>query len=91
MRLALEVRWEIVRGTKVSSDLTITYDVPPFSHNVVAKWNMATGWIPKMANHYEKLCPLKSHYPATKCLKKPHIQLLCNYPLGITTIMQLSP
>ncbi len=23
--------------------------------------------------------------------KKTHIQLLCNFPLGITTIMQLSP
>jgi hypothetical protein len=41
--------------------------------------------------HYEKLCLLKPHYIATKTLKTCHIQLLCNYPLGITTIVQLSP
>jgi hypothetical protein len=42
-------------------------------------------------NHYEKSCPLKPHYPATKTQKTTHTKLLCNYPLGKTTIMQLSP
>ncbi len=32
----------------------------------------------------------KPHYPSIKAKKKTHIQLLCNYPLGITTSMQLS-
>jgi hypothetical protein len=41
--------------------------------------------------HYEKLHLLKPHYLATKIQKTTHIQLLCNYPLGITTIVQLSP
>jgi hypothetical protein len=40
--------------------------------------------------HYEKSHLLKSHYLATKTQKKTHIQLLCNYPLGITTNVQLS-
>jgi hypothetical protein len=31
--------------------------------------------------HYEKLRPLKPHYPATKTKKKNPIQLLCNYTL----------
>jgi hypothetical protein len=42
-------------------------------------------------NHYEKSRPPKPHYPPTKIQKTTHIQLLCIYPLGITTIMQLSP
>jgi hypothetical protein len=33
----------------------------------------------------------ETHYFATKTQKTTHIQLLCNYPLGITTIIQLSP
>ncbi len=33
----------------------------------------------------------KPHYPATKVQKPTYIQLLCNYPLGITITMQLSP
>ncbi len=37
--------------------------------------------------HYEKLCPLKPHYSATKTQKTIRRQLLCNYPLGITTIV----
>jgi hypothetical protein len=44
-----------------------------------------------LLNQYEKSCLLKPHYPATKTQKTTHIQLLCNYPLGITTIVQLSP
>ncbi len=40
--------------------------------------------------HYENLCLLKPRYLAAKTLKTTHIQL-CNYPLGITTIVQLSP
>jgi hypothetical protein len=43
----------------------------------------------KIPYHYEKLHPSKPHYPATKTQKTIHIQLLCNYPLGITTIVQL--
>jgi hypothetical protein len=43
MQLALKTRWGIVEGTKVSFDLTITFGVPPFSHNVAAKQNTATG------------------------------------------------
>jgi hypothetical protein len=38
-----------------------------------------------------KLYLLKPHYPATKNKKTTHIQLSCNYPLGISTIVQLSP
>jgi len=38
-----------------------------------------------------KSCSLKSHYLTTKTQKTTHIQLLCNYPLGITTSVQLSP
>ncbi len=41
--------------------------------------------------HYEKLHLLKPHYPITKTQKTTHIQLFYNYPLGITTTMQLSP
>ncbi len=41
--------------------------------------------------HYEKSHLLKPHYPAIKTQKIICIQLLCNYPLGITTIVQLSP
>jgi hypothetical protein len=41
--------------------------------------------------HYEKLCPLKPHYPPTKTLKTTNIQVLCSCPLSITTIVQLSP
>jgi hypothetical protein len=37
MQLASEFGWGIIVGTKVSFDLTITYGVPPFSHNVAAK------------------------------------------------------
>jgi hypothetical protein len=32
----------------------------------------------------------KPHYLATKTQKTIRIQLLCSYPLGITTIVQLS-
>jgi hypothetical protein len=35
--------------------------------------------------HYEKLCLSRPHYPTIKTKKTTHIQLLCNYPLGITT------
>jgi hypothetical protein len=41
----------------------------------------------KINNHYEKLHPPKPHYPATKFFKITHIQLLCIYLLGITTIV----
>ncbi len=41
--------------------------------------------------YYEKLRPSKPHYHATKTQKTTHTQLLCNYLLGITTIVQLSP
>ncbi len=44
-----------------------------------------------MSNHYEKLCSSKSHYPIIKTQKITHIQVLCNYLLGITTSVQLSP
>jgi hypothetical protein len=40
--------------------------------------------------HYENLHLLKPHNLATKVQKIIYIQLLCNYPLGITTIVQLS-
>jgi hypothetical protein len=43
-----------------------------------------------MGKHYEKLCPLKPHYPTIKTQNKIHIQLLCNYLLGITISVQLS-
>jgi hypothetical protein len=41
MQLALEIGWGIARSTKMSFDLTITFDVPLFSHNVATKQNMA--------------------------------------------------
>jgi hypothetical protein len=41
-------------------------------------------------NTYEKSCSLKPHYPATKTQRTIHIQLLCNYFLGITINVQLS-
>jgi hypothetical protein len=43
------------------------------------------------SSHYEKSHPSKPHYPTTKTQKITHIQLLYNYPLSITTIVQLSP
>jgi hypothetical protein len=42
-----------------------------------------------MKEHYEKLCPSKPHCFAIKIQKTTRIQLLCNYPFGITHIMQL--
>jgi saccharopine dehydrogenase-like NADP-dependent oxidoreductase len=41
--------------------------------------------------HHEELRSLKPHCPTTKTQKTIHIQLLCNYLLGITTSVQLSP
>jgi hypothetical protein len=41
--------------------------------------------------HYEKLHPPKPHCIATKTQKSIRIQILCNYLLGITTTMQISP
>ncbi len=46
---------------------------------------------PSKNQHYEKLHPLKPHCPIIEAQKTIHIQLLCNYPLGITITMQLSP
>jgi len=40
---------------------------------------------------YEKLRLLKPQLPFNLNRKKTHIQLLCNYLLGITTSVQLSP
>ncbi len=48
MWLVLKTRWKIIGGTKLSSNLTTTYGVPPLSHNVATKWNTAVSWIPKM-------------------------------------------
>jgi len=42
-------------------------------------------------DYYKKSRMLKPYYPTPKTQKTTHIQLLCNYPLGITTTMQLSP
>jgi hypothetical protein len=41
--------------------------------------------------HYEKLHPPKPHFLVIRTQKTICIQLLCNCPLDITTIMQLSP
>ncbi len=41
--------------------------------------------------HYEKSRLLKPHYLAIKTQAIICIQLLCDYPLGFTTIVQLSP
>ncbi len=38
-----------------------------------------------------EIASTKSHYLATKTQKSICIQLLCNYPLGITTTVQISP
>jgi hypothetical protein len=40
--------------------------------------------------HYEKLRSSKLDDHATKTQKTTQIQLLCNYPMGITNIVQLS-
>ncbi len=50
MGLVLKAYWGNVKGTKMSSDLTTTFDVPSFSHNVVTKWNTIVNWIHEMAN-----------------------------------------
>ncbi len=42
-------------------------------------------------SHYEKSHPPKPHYIVTKTQKQILMQLFCNYPLGITIIVQLSP
>jgi hypothetical protein len=44
----------------------------------------------KSNHHYEKLHPSKPHYLATKTQKTIHIQLFCNYLLGITSSVQLT-
>ncbi len=41
-------------------------------------------------SYYKNLCLLKPHKHVIKIQKTIHIQLLCNYPLGITTSVQLS-
>jgi hypothetical protein len=43
-----------------------------------------------LGGHYEKSRPSKPRYPSTKTQKTTCIQLLCDYPLGITTTVQLS-
>jgi hypothetical protein len=43
-----------------------------------------------LGGHYEKLCLLAPHDLQLKLKKTIHIQLLCNYPFGITTVVQLS-
>jgi hypothetical protein len=48
--LASEIKWGTAWGTKFSSNLTITFGVPPFSHNVTTKQNTTIGWVLKMAN-----------------------------------------
>jgi hypothetical protein len=40
-------------------------------------------------NHTIMMHYKKSRYPTTKAQKTTHIQLLCNYSLDITTILQL--
>jgi hypothetical protein len=44
-----------------------------------------------MKEHYERLCPSKPCCFATRVWDITHIQLLCNYPFGITNIMQPFP
>jgi hypothetical protein len=39
MGLVLEAYWGNAKGTKMSSNLTTTFDVLSFSHNVAAKGN----------------------------------------------------
>lgn len=50
MGLVLKAYWGNIKGTKMSSDLTTTSDVPSFSHNVAAKWNITISWIHETAN-----------------------------------------
>ncbi len=38
----------------MSSNLTIAFVIPPFSHNVTTKRNKIIGWIPGMANVFTK-------------------------------------
>jgi hypothetical protein len=53
-------------------------------------WKISINLVNLKGNHHEKSCLLKPHYLTTKIQKTIHIQLLCNYPLGITITMQLS-
>jgi hypothetical protein len=53
-------------------------------------WPIYVGLSLKPYFHYVKLRPPKPHYHVLKTQKTYCIQLLCNYPLGITTIVQLS-
>jgi hypothetical protein len=48
--VGLRTRCGIACGTEVSSNLTITSNLPPFSHNVATKQNIVVGWKPEMAN-----------------------------------------
>ncbi len=42
-------------------------------------------------NPLQEITSTKTTLPCKENSKKTHIQLLCNYPLGFTTTMQLSP
>lgn len=44
-----------------------------------------------LLEHYDKLHLLKPYYYAIKAQKTTRMQLLCIYPLGIITTMQVSP
>jgi hypothetical protein len=43
MQLTSKIGWGTIVGAKMSFDLTITFDVPPFSHNVATKRNPIIG------------------------------------------------
>jgi hypothetical protein len=73
--------------------ITITICQTKWCHLFMCGWWWCSIWhfvIMREGIHYEKSCLLKPHYLVTKTQKTIDIQLLCNYPLDITTTMQLS-
>jgi hypothetical protein len=54
MQLTSKNEWRSVGGTKMSFDLTITSNVPPFSHNVATKQNTVASWILEMPMSQQK-------------------------------------
>ncbi len=65
VQLASKIGWGIVENTKVSFDLTITFGVPPFSHNVATKNNY---WL----NTWNGQCFNKKQWCLTHYFAYPH-------------------
>jgi len=65
-------------------------DVPTLHHSNEIKISTMQN-MHLVSIHNENLHSSKLHNLAIKTQKTTHIQLLCNYPLGITTSVQLPP